>query len=495
MIDYHTFCEVHRLVEQEHLSLGQIACRLHLAYQTVEKWAGRSTFQKAQMPKRPSKLDTFKGQILAWLQRHPYTAQQVFQQLKAQGYAGGYSILKEFVRQVRPVHKPAYLKLEFAPGECAQVDWGSFGPITVGSTRRRLSFFVMVLCYSRLMYVEFTLSEGMEQFLTCHRHALEFFGSVPRKVMIDNLKVGVLQHPLGQSAQFHPRYLDFAAHYGFQPVACTVKRANEKGRVESAVGYVKKNFLHGLDLPGFVAVNPAARQWLDTVANVRLHRETRRKPLEHFAEEKPHLKPLALVPYDCAVVRPSGANGCCRVVLDTNRYTVPPLYASQKLSLKLYPDQLLIYHQEKLIATHVRSYDRRRDIQNPDHVQELVTQRQRARDQTLLLAFLQLGPQAELYARKLQEKRLHAPHHIQKIVALSQSYGPDKVVRALQDALSFEAYGCEYIANILEQRQRLPVTPSALHLTHRQDLLDLDLPPADLTPYEPKPPPDPLPPR
>ena len=226
MIDYHAFCEIHRLVEQEHLSLGQIACRLHLAYQTVEKWADRSTFQKAQMPKRPSKLDTFKGQIVGWLQRHPYTAQQLFQQLKAQGYAGGYSILKEFVRQVRPAHKPAYLKLEFAPGECAQVDWGSFGAIAVGSTRRRLSFFVMVLCYSRLMYVEFTLSEGMEQFLTCHRHALEFFGSVPRKVMIDNLKVGVLLHPLGQSAQFHPRYLDFAAHYGFQPVACTVKRAN-----------------------------------------------------------------------------------------------------------------------------------------------------------------------------------------------------------------------------------------------------------------------------
>src|SRR5437667_106703 len=85
----------------------------------------------------------------------------------------------------------ADLMLDFASGECAQVDWGSFGSITVGSTRRRLSFFVMVLCYSRLMYLEFTLSEGMDQFLTCHRHAWEFFGGVTRKVMIDNLKVGV----------------------------------------------------------------------------------------------------------------------------------------------------------------------------------------------------------------------------------------------------------------------------------------------------------------
>lgn len=490
MIDYHTFCEIHRLLDQEHLSLAQIAAKLHLAYQTVEKWASRPTYQKAQIPKRPSKLDAFKGQIVALLQRHPYTTQQIFQQLKAQGYGGGYSILKEFVRQVRPARKPAFLILEFAPGECAQVDWGSFGSVPVGSTRRRLSFFVMVLCYSRLMYVEFTLSESMEQFLSCHRHALEFFGLVPRRVMIDNLKVGVLHHPLGQSAQFNPRYLDFAAHYGFQPVACNVRKGNEKGRVENGVGYVKKNLLSGLEISSLDAIQVEGRRWLDETANVRIHGETHRKPLELFAEEKPHLKPLAVMPYDCAVIRPSGANNCCRVIFDANRYSVPYLYASQKLTLKIYPDQLLIYHQEKLIATHSRSYDRRQDIKNPDHAKELLAQRQRARDQNLLLAFLNLSSQAELYLRKLQEKRLNAPHHIQKIMALSEIYGPDKLARALQDALTFEAYGCEYIANILEQRERTPVTPSALHLTRRQDLLDLDLPPADIGPYEQKQHPD-----
>ena len=176
MIDYHTFCEIHRLRDQEHLSLAQIAARLQVAYRTVQKWARRATFAKARIPKRPSQLDPFKGTIAALLQRHPYTAQQILQQLRTQGYGGGYSILKEFVRQVRPVRHPAFLRLEFGPGECAQVDWGSLGTIAVGSTRRRLSFFVMVLCHSRLLYVEFTLSEGMEQFLTGHRHALEFIG-------------------------------------------------------------------------------------------------------------------------------------------------------------------------------------------------------------------------------------------------------------------------------------------------------------------------------
>ncbi len=487
MIDYQTFCRLRQLYDEQGLKISQIAVELQLDPKTVEKWVDQPTYQPRQGTRRPSKLDSFKGQISALLERHPYTAQQLLQQLRQQGYAGGYSILKEFVRQVRPVRKPAYLMLEFAPGECAQVDWGNFGSVAVGSTRRRLSFFVMVLCYSRLLYVEFTLSESMEQFLSCHRHAFEFFWGATGKVMIDNLKVGVLRHPAGQKALFHPRYLDLAAHYGFQPVACNVRKGNEKGRVENGVGYVKKNFLNGLDLPSFAAVNPGAIQWRDTIANVRIHGETHRKPIDLSAEEKPRLRPLPVMPYDCAVVRPIAANGCCHVLFDTNRYSVPHLYASQKLTLKLTADQLLLFHHEKLIATHPRSYDRRQKVSHPDHTRELVVQRQKARSQTLLLAFLAISSHAEPYARKLEEKRLNTLHHLQKIVALSEIYGPGKVDRALQDALAFEAYGCEYIANILEQRERPDAAPGALHLTRRQDLLELELPPADLTPYEPKP--------
>ena len=390
MIDYPTFCQLRMLLDEKHLTTAQVAVELKLDPKTVAKWAMRTRYQQRQCSKRPSKLDPFKGQVVALLERHAYSAQQILQQLQSQGYAGGYSILNEFVRLVRPVPKPAFLMLEFAPGECAQVDWGNFGSVAVGSTRRRLSFFVMVLCYSRLMYVEFTLSEGMEQFLSCHRHAFEFLEGVTAKVVIDNLKVGVLRHPFGQKALFHPRYLDLAAHYGFEPVACNVRKGNEKGRVENGVGFVKKNFLNGLEIPSFAAVNPAAIQWRDTVANVRVHGETHRKPIDLFVEEKPRLKPLPVMPYDCAVLRPISANGCCHVVLETNRYSVPHLYASQKLTLKLYPDQLLLFHHEKLIATHPRSYDRRQKISNPDHTRELLVQRKKARDQTHLLAFLAL---------------------------------------------------------------------------------------------------------
>lgn len=486
MIDYATFCQIHLLHEQKGLKASQIALELSLHPLTVQKWLAQSSFQPRKSAKRSSKLDSFKGQIVALLERHPYSAQQILQQLQQQGYAGGYSILKEFVHLVRPPRKPAFLMLDFAAGECAQVDWGQFGSIPVGSTRRRLSFFVMVLCYSRMIYVEFTLSEAMDQFLSCHRHAFEFFGGIPQKIMIDNLKVGVVRHPTGEKALFNPHYADFAAHYGFQPVACNVGKGNEKGRVENGVGYVKKNFLNGLQILSFPPLNPAVVLWRDTVANIRIHGETRQKPIDLFEKEKPLLKPLPVMPYDCAVIQPADANRCCRVVFQANRYSVPYLYASQKLTLKIYPNQLLFFHHEKLIATHPRTYDRRQNVANPDHAKELLAQRKQARDQTLLLAFLNLCPQAELYCRKLQEKRLNAPHHIQKIVALSEIYGPDKVARAMEDAVLFAAIGCEYIANILAQREHPTALAGALHLTRRQDLLDLEIAAPDLSPYEKK---------
>jgi transposase len=127
----------------------------------------------------------------------------------------------------------------------------------VGNTRRRLSFFVMVLAFSRQMFVEFTVSQTMEHFLACHEHGFAALGGVPSKIMVDNLKSAVLQRLAGTAPVFNPRYLDFARHHGFAIAACNVARGNEKGRVESGVGYVKKNFLHGLELTDFSTIHAA----------------------------------------------------------------------------------------------------------------------------------------------------------------------------------------------------------------------------------------------
>jgi hypothetical protein len=333
---------------------------------------------------------------------------------------------------------------------------------------------------------EFTCGEATEHFLACHQNALEFFGGTPGVVLIDNLKTGVLSHRFGHQAVFNPRYLDFAAHYGFEPRACTVRKANEKGRVENFVGYVKKNLLAGLELPNSIsAMNIAARHWLDSIANIRDHKETRKPPAELFATaEKPALRPLPPVPGDVSVAHTVRVTNRCRVVLDTNRYSVPHLYASQQLTLHAFPDRLCLYHAHNLVASHPRCYERHRDFEDPDHVKELLDQRRRAKDAKWLLTFYALSPHSEYYHQQLTARHLNERTHINKIVALSEIYGTEKVALAIEDAIQSEAYSSQYIENILEQRARQTPTPSPLHLTRRADLLDIELPTADLTPYD-----------
>jgi transposase len=483
MIDYELFCKIRHLKEQEGLNAHQIAGELAMDPRTVAKWLTRERFCPRKASPRSSKIDPFKNEIARMLQTHAFTAAQILVRIRGQGFAGGYSIVKDYVRSIRPPKSPAYLTLAFAPGECAQVDWGSYGSVAVGNTRRRLSFFVMVLCYSRMLYCEFTVSQSMEHFLCCHKNAFDFFGCAPKKIMVDNLKSAVLRRILGRPPVFNPKYLDFANHYGFTIAACNVGRGNEKGRVENAVGYVKKNFLAGLDIPDFAAIAPAARNWLETVANVRIHGETRKKPVELFEAERPCLLPLPINDFDIATVCPQRASSQFRITLDTNRYSVPAEYAGRALTVKTDPERICVYAGDDLIARHIRSYERYQDFEDPDHPKALLSQRKKARDQKIFMRFISLSPKADLYYRKLHERRLNPQEHVRKIVALSEIYGHEPVARAIEDAFVFEAFSCEYIANLLQQRARFHKEPAALHLTRREDLLDITLEHPDLSIY------------
>jgi hypothetical protein len=263
-----------------------------------------------------------------------------------------------------------------------------------------------------------------------------------------------------------------------------VGRGNEKGRVENAVGYVKKNFLAGLEIPDFAALGPAARNWLQTVANVRLHGETRKKPVELFEAERPCLLPLAINAFDIATVSQQRASSQFRITCDTNRYSVPAEYAGRALTVKTDPERICVYAQDKLIARHIRSYERYLDFEDPDHPKALLAQRKKARDQKIFMRFIALSPKADLYYRKLAERRLNPQQHVRKIVALSEIYGTDPVARAIEDAFAFEAFSSEYVANLLQQRTRFHKEPGALHLTRREDLLAINLEYPDLSVYE-----------
>jgi transposase len=149
MIDYETFCKIQDYHKQRGLTVEQIARALGLDRRTVAKWIAAPRFRPRQCTARASKLDPYKSQIRQWLESHPYSARQVFQRLHEDGFEGGYTIVKDCVRIVRPRRAPAFLTLSFAPGECAQVDWGSYGTVAVGETRRKLSLFVMPLLHTK----------------------------------------------------------------------------------------------------------------------------------------------------------------------------------------------------------------------------------------------------------------------------------------------------------------------------------------------------------
>jgi len=239
--------------------------------------------------------------------------------------------------------------------------------------------------------------------------------------MVDNLRTAVLAHVRGEPPQFNPRYLDFARHYGFEIVACNVAKGNEKGRVERGVGYVKGTFLNGLELPGFAALNPALWVWLETVANVRLHRETQRRPVDLWAEERAYLQPVNPRLFDVGRVLAVRANRQFRVTFEANRYSVPARFVGAPVTLKAYPPHLCVYHEQELIARHVRCYERQRDTEDPDHAKALVAQRRHAQDAQLLRRFLALSPLAAKYLTGLLERRGNALSHVRKILALADA--------------------------------------------------------------------------
>ena len=488
MIDFETYHRIRHLIEQEHLTPEQVAAKMRLNVKTVRKWLEKPRYEpRRKAPKRASKLDPYKDLIVAWLEKHPYTGEQLFQRLRREhGYTGGRTILHNYIVKVRPVRHEAFLKLAFEPGDCLQIDWGTHGMLPVGGALRKLHYFAAVLCYSRLLYVEFFLSQSMECFLAAHRHALEFFESSPRRVMHDNMKTAVLERLPGQAPKFHPRYLDFAAHYGFKPVACNVAKGNEKGRVENAIGYIQKNFLNGLAISSLEALNLEARRWMEQVANVRQHRETGQRPCDLFGAEKPRLQPLPLAGYDIAQSRRARASNRCQVSFEGNRYSVPFAHAGALLELRVEPETLTFYRHDKLIAQHPRCYGRGQDIDNPDHTSDLLKERKRGEDAALLARFLALTPKAEAYFGTLRQRDLHALGHARRILMLADIHGRDAVASALEEALELGAYGSDYLQNLLQHRRTLAPLIGELHLTRGAELLAIELPPPDCSRYQPE---------
>ncbi len=283
--------EIHRLAGGEHWSTRRIARQLHLAPRTVNKYLATPVPLPVHRP-RASKVDAFKPLITELLEQDPHAPGVVIlQRLRAAGYAGGHTILDGYLQRVRPSRSTprAFVRMEPGPGERFEIDGGHFDARDSQGDKRKLYAFCLIEAHSRMLYVEFTQSQSFETFVRCHQHAFQVLGGVARECWYDNLLTAAAEHD-GHLVRFPPRFLAFAREYDFYPRACNPGAGWEKGKVEKGVAYLRSNFWPLRSFADLTDVNRQVRPWLDEVANVRLHRETRQRPCDRFRPDT--LRPL-----------------------------------------------------------------------------------------------------------------------------------------------------------------------------------------------------------
>jgi transposase len=487
MINEEKYWEIQRLSRVNKLTAKQIAELVNISENTAHKWIDKEVFNSRKSREIDSILDPFKGEIELRLKEYKYSSIQIFQQIKDSGYEGSYNTVQRFVKKIRPVERKAFFSLSFEPGEAAQVDFGSCGFIPFGSIERRMSVFVMVLCHSRMLYAEFIPCERLEHFLDCHVKAFKSFGGIPKRVIVDNCKCAVLSHKRGETVKYNYRYEDFARSYGFEPFACHPYSPFEKGQVENAVGYIKKNFLSGRNFSSIEVANTALNSWLTETANIRVHGTTKRKPVEVLKEEHAFLQKLPIDDYDCGIVKVRTVNKYCHISFDGNHYSVPQNYVKEKMTVKAYPEKIIIIHPEKgVVAIHKRSYDRNCNIVNQDHTDGIRKQRSLVKEQNLIRDFLALGTSAEGFLNALKAKQLAPRVHIRKILALSEIYNIEDIADALEDAVELQTFRSEYIEHLITTRNSNKKQLGVLHLPRAEDLLEIRVEKTNMDQYKKK---------
>lgn len=429
---------------------------MHLDRKTVARAIRMEEYhcRKNPLVRRYSKLDPYKKDITELLDRYKnISAERIYEEIKKKGYYGKISILRDYLRSIREKKKEAYVRIETLPGEQAQVDWLDCGTIKIGEYTRKLSCFVMVLSYSRLIYLEFTLSQRLETFIQCHINAFRFFKGIVKKILYDNLKTVVLVR-FGREIRFNPKFEAFRGYYMFEAILCNPYSGHEKGKVESGIKYVKQNFLSGRHFKSFTDLKGQSMKWLMETANVRVHGTTHKRPIDLYELEKDKLMALPNKDYDTKIVIPTKSTKDCRVRFDSNAYSVPFQYASKALTLKATDTEVMIYNDTTLIAHHKRTYEKYLAIEDPRHYQELIAMKKKALKYKKRDEFLGLGEGCEEYLKGMVSCELNLSHHIEKMLEMVNIYGKKIVLHAIKCALSYGAFGSSYIKNIILQNRK-----------------------------------------
>jgi transposase len=429
--------QILRLHHVEKWPRGTIARQLHVHHGTVTRVLAQAGLPKIDGPQRPSKVDPYLPLILETLKKYPkLTASRLFVMVCERGYKGSPDHFRHLIACVRPrPHAEAYLRRRTLAGEESQADWAMFDHLTIGRARRRLMAFVLVLSYSRQIFLRFFLDARMENFLRGHVGAFTVWNGCSRVVLYDNLRSAVLER-YGDAIRFHPTLLSFAAHYRFEPRPVAVARGNEKGRVERAIRFVRDGFFAARRFSDLDDLNRQADEWCNGIAADRRCPENRDVTVrEAFAEEAPHLLPLPDGGYPLSERVAVKVGKTPYVRFDLNDYSVPHTKVQRLLTVLADPDTVRIVDGSEVLARHPRSYDKGAQIEDPAHLQALVEEKRAARHHRGVDRLAAAVPAAQDLLQRAAGRGDNLATITADLLRLLDHYGAVELDAAIQDAL------------------------------------------------------------
>lgn len=485
MISAETRAQIRHWFFAEHWKIGTIVQALHIHPDTVRHAIESDRFHRAQTL-RACLTDAYVPFIRQVLDQHPrLRATRIYQMIRERGYQGSVIQLRRVVATLRPIHKEPFLRLHAFPAEEGQVDWAHFGEVRVGRARRRLSCFVITLSYSRALYLEFFFDQTLENFLRGHVHAFEAWSGTPRVILHDNLRSAVLERR-GDQVHFHPQLLELCAHYHCLPRPCQVRAANQKGRVERAIRYVRESFWAGRAFTTLAECNRQALVWRDQVAHQRpWPGDHTRTVAEAFAEEQPRLLSLPLHPFNSDVVIAIRPQKTIYVRFDRNDYSVPPEALNRPLTLVASDSMVRILDGTQEIASHLRSYDQQQEILHPPHQQALRQLKRKAFDSTPSGRLAQAAPESETLLDLAFAQGESAGSQTAQLLKLLDLYGAAALRQAIREALERNTPRASSVAFLLRQRhQKTSSTRPAVDLSRHPQAQLIDVEPHPLETYD-----------
>lgn len=435
----------------------RIAKELGITRKRVRGMLARVLEQREQghsvLPRRPKKrgsqLDAFQSKMQTSLDEHPdITGVRMLEELRAAGYEGGYTIVKERLRELRPKPKVSPVdRFETAPGKQGQQDWSPYViPFTKdGPTQVRC--FSFVLSFSRRQYVHFCESEDQLTLERQHIAAFERFGGVPEEILYDGQKAVVLRREAHRPI-YNPKFLAFATHYGFRPVALPPRRPELKGKVEAPFQYVEGNLLNARTLATKADLDALALFWMDNISDLHVHDTTRERPLDRFAREKDHLLPLPAHPYDTAEVGYRVVSDDAFVRWDDVPYSVPFSAVLDLVVVRVTEHEVFVYAADlSTLARHEKApRGHREPVVHPAH---RPAKKSRHDVEALSARLGEFGEQAALFAAGVCRTQRYRGTHLSDVLALVERYHAGDLLRALERAVRYRAFDAGVVVRIL----------------------------------------------